>query len=489
MNILFASSEAVPFAKTGGLADVSSSLPSALSRLGHTVRLIIPAYREALQSGIPIEDLGIEFEIPIGNKMVKGSLLESRLPGSEVPVILVRQDHYYDRSGIYNFLGEDFSDNCERFVFFSRAVLETIELLKWEIDILHSNDWQTGLVPVYQDVLYREKPRYARIATLHTIHNLAYQGVFWHWDMMLTGIDWKYFTFDKMEFYGKLNLLKSGIVFAKGISTVSPRYAAEIQTPEYGCGLEPVLQYRHQDLRGILNGIDTDHWNPVNDKYLAAPFSTADVFEKKPLCKAALQQTMQLPLRPEVPIFAMVGRLAYQKGVDLILETIPDWVQNHGVQYCILGTGDRGTEERFRELQQQFPENLAIRLEFSDALAHQIEAGADMFLMPSRYEPCGLNQMYSQLYGTVPIVRETGGLADTVIDVEEGSIAGGTANGFSFSGDWPHDFNRTIWRALHCYLENPALWRSIMLNGMRQDRSWANSAKHYVDYYEELLVE
>lgn len=487
MHILFTTSEAAPFAQTGGLADVCSSLPIALSQLGHDVTVVLPAYRSVFHAGLPIQTLGKEIAIPFGHRIVKGNLLESAFPGSTVRVILLQQDHYYDRSGIYNFYGHDFADNCERFVFLSRGVFEIIEALELDVDIIHANDWQTGLVPAYQKLNYGKRPRYNRIKTVLTIHNLAYQGVFWHIDMPLTGLGWEYFNYEQLEFYGNINFLKAGIVFADQISTVSPRYAAEIRTPEYGCNLDSALRLRENHLRGILNGIDTNRWNPANDPNLIVPYSVEDVFEKKPACKAELQRIMGLEQRADIPIFGLVGRLAYQKGIDYVLESIPDWVENHNVQYCILGTGDQSMEQRFREMQERFPNNVAVRLEFSDSLAHQIEAGSDMFLMPSRYEPCGLNQMYSLRYGTVPIVRETGGLADTVVDANEETIANGTANGFRFAGTWLHDFNETVWRALECYLERPDDWKQIVQNGMRGDWGWEKSAKQYCALYEELL--
>jgi len=486
MNILYATSEAVPFAKTGGLADVSNSLPKTLSRLGNTVRVVLPAYRQIFQSGQEITDLKTEITIPVGDRIVKGNLLESRIPNSDVQVILIQHNHYFDRPELYTENGWDYSDNCERFVFFSRAVLELIDIMQWKTDVLHTNDWQTGLVPAYLEIFYRNNPLYSKIATLHTIHNLAYQGVFWHYDMPLTGIGWKHFTFDKMEFHGKLNFLKTGLAFAMGISTVSPRYAQEIQTPYYGCSLESVLQFRKNSLRGILNGICTEAWNPATDPYIVAPFTTKDVFEKKPICKAALQQELGLDQNPQTPLLGIVGRLAEQKGIDLILDTASNWIRNHNVQYCFLGTGDSNIEYQLTRLQAAFPKNVAVRLTFSNELAHKIEAGSDMFLMPSRYEPCGLNQMYSQLYGTVPIVHETGGLADTIVDATEATIADGTASGFSFIWGNTHELNLALWRAVQCYYDRKDVWQQIMLTCMNQDWSWTRSAREYLKFYEEL---
>lgn len=480
MNILFATSEAVPFAKTGGLADVSASFPKALAKLGQDVSVFMPAYRTVFQSGLPLTNLEIDLAVPIGNKTVFGSLWQGRLPDSDVPYYFVQQDDYFDRDGIYAWQGEDYVDNCERFVFFNRAVMESIERLQMQVDFIHTNDWQTGLLPAYLKIIYRDRPRFRRIRSVHTIHNLAYQGTFWHWDMVLTGIGWEHFNYDEMEFYGKLNLLKTGIMFTDAITTVSPHYAQEIQTEEYGCGMDGVLAFRSDRLHGILNGVCTDHWNPATDPHIEAKYTTEDVFEKKPLCKAAIQREMGLPERPDQPLIGVVGRLAFQKGLDLICETIWNWVEKHNVQYVILGTGDPAMEMRLKVLADRYPENVAVHIGFSDPLAHRIEAGADLFLMPSRYEPCGLNQMYSQIYGTLPVARNTGGLADTIIDGE---------TGYLFENAAVHDLNTTLWRALSCYWEDRENFRRMIRNAMQLDWSWRRSAEQYIELYKSLAGE
>lgn len=486
MKILLASSEAVPFAKTGGLADVCGALPIELARLGHEPVLILPAYRHARYAGVPITPLGIDFIVPIGSKTVTGHLLASKLPESDVPVYLVQQDYYFDRDELYRSNGKDYNDNCERFVFFSRAVLEAIRLLELQVDVIHTNDWQTGLIPAYLKIEYRSLPRYQQIATVFTIHNMAYQGQFWHWDMLLTGLDWKYFNWHQMEFYGKLNLLKTGLVFADWLTTVSPRYAQEIQTSAFGCGLEGVLQHRRNSLSGILNGIDESEWNPATDPMIAANYHGNTVGEGKPLCKAALQAELGLPQRPDAPLVGFVGRLADQKGIDLIAKTIPEWTAAGDVQWVILGTGEPVYHQLFKNLAQRYPRNVAVRLEFSDLLAHRIESGADIFLMPSRYEPCGLNQMYSLRYGTVPVVRETGGLADTIVDATPQALAAGTANGFSFREDNPLALSETLARAVDCY-RRPDVWSKLVATGMQQDWSWARSARQYVKLYQQTV--
>lgn len=486
MNIVFACSEVSPYACTGGLADVCSSLPAALAELGQSLTVITPAYRQVFQSGLPIEQTGIKISVPVGEKNVEGEIWKGTHKNTNVLIYFIQQDRYFDRPQLYTENGSDYEDNCERFVFFSRAVMEAIAVLGLKPDILHSNDWQTGLIPAYQKLLYHDKPGYEHIATIHSIHNLSYQGVFWHWDMPLTGIGWEHFTFDKMEFYGRLNLMKTGVMFADGIATVSPRYALEIQSPLFGCGMESVMQYRSPMLRGILNGICTQEWNPATDAYLAAPYDEKTVFENKPICKQDLQQRLGLAELPEVPLAGVVSRFAYQKGIDLIAEAVPLWVEKHGVQFAFLGTGESYLEQQIQDLARRYPENVAARIEFSEEWAHKIEAGSDIFLMPSRFEPCGLNQMYSQVYGTVPVVHDTGGLADTVVDLNEETQENGTATGFSFFADNVNDLNTTFWRALDTYWNRKELWRQLIINGMRQNWSWNKSALQYVRFYEKL---
>jgi starch synthase len=482
VNILIATSEAVPFAKTGGLADVTGALPVELTRLGHHCTLILPAYRQVRSAGVPIEPTGVHFDIPIGSKTVTGSFLKSQLPGSTVPVYLVEHDHYYNRSGLYQDGGEDYRDNCERFVFFCRAVLEAVRLLDLKVDVLHANDWQTSLVPAYLKLEYRGVPGYERIGSLLTIHNMAYQGVFWHWDMLLTGLDWKYFNWQQMEFFGSLNLLKTGLVFADRLNTVSPRYAEEIQTAPLGCGLEGVLASRRDTLSGIVNGVDYHEWNPATDTHLPATYTPDTVAEGKAACKAALVRELGLSVTPNVPLLAFIGRLVEQKGVDLLAAVMRDWVQTHDAQWVVLGTGDAAYEEQFAMLAKRFGHKVATRLEFSNPLAHRIEAGADMFVMPSRYEPCGLNQLYSLKYGTVPIVRATGGLVDTITAASEQPLANGTATGFTFSDSSALGLGEALQRACRAYAQGD-VWKRIVQAGMKQDWSWATSARGYVELY------
>jgi starch synthase len=487
VNILFATTEAAPFSKTGGLGDVCGALPRALDRRGQNPVIILPAFRQSHAAGVPIEPTGISVRIPIGQKMVEGHYLRSRLPGTDVPVFLIEQHDYYDRPQLYREDGEDYKDNCERFTFFCRAALEAITLLDLRTDLVHCHDWCAGLIPAYLKTLYASKRAYKRLASVMTIHNLSYQGNFWHWDMALTGLDWKYFNWRQMEFYGNLSFLKTGIVFADTLSTVSPTYAEEILSTPLGCGLEGVLQSRSEDLVGIINGVDYDQWNPETDEYLEANrYSVANFAEGKAACKADLQRRLGLPERPDVPLLAAVGRLVDQKGFDLIARVMKQWAENVDAQWVILGTGEPKYHHVLGTLAQEYPQKVAVRLEFSDELAHRIEAGADMFLMPSQYEPCGLNQLYSLKYGTVPVVRATGGLVDTVTDTNEHTLAAGTATGFAFEEYTSIELAAALQRAIRAY-GNQATWRQLIATGMQQDWSWQQSAEQYAGLYERTL--
>ncbi len=483
MNIVFATSEVAPFAKTGGLADVCGALPIELARAGHQVAIIAPAYRQVKSSGQPLEPLGVKFDIPIGNKIVRGRLLRATLPGSEVPVFFVEQDDYFDRTELYRYKGEDYKDNCERFVFFCRAALESIRLLHLQVDLFHCHDWQTSLIPAYLHIEYLHTHGYENIASVLTIHNLAYQGIFWHWDMLLTGLDWKYFNWHQMEFYGKLNLLKTGLVFADWLTTVSPSYAAEIQSDPLGCGLDGILRQRSEQLTGIVNGADYAAWNPADDPHLAERYDVLNWEVGKAACKTALQRELALPENPRTPIVALIGRLADQKGWDLVIEVLRNWAHSMDVQWVILGTGEPYYHDTLGSLAREFPYRIAARLEFSEELAHRIEAGADMFLMPSRYEPCGLNQLYSLKYGTVPVVRATGGLVDTVTDMSPETLAAGTASGFAFHDLSAAALDAALRRAVQTYWQNQGAWRQLVMTGMQQDWSWKASAQRYLDVY------
>lgn len=488
MNILFATSEAAPFSKTGGLGDVCGALPRELARLGHKPIIILPAFRQARNADIPIEPTGVRVEIPIGQKIVRGHYLRSRLPGSDVPVFLIDQDDYYDRPQLYREDGEDYKDNCERFTFYCRAAIEAIERLELRVDAVHCHDWCAGLIPAYLKTLYADRAPWRGLTSLLTIHNLAYQGNFWHWDMALTGLDWKYFNWRQMEFYGNLSFLKTGIVFADAITTVSPTYAREILSSPLGCGLEGTLQHRVNELSGIINGVDYDQWNPTVDRYLGPNrYSVHDFTDGKARCKADIQERAGLAKRPDVPLLAAIGRLADQKGFDLITRTIRHWAERVDAQWIILGTGEPKYHDLLTQLAREFPDKIAVRLEFSDELAHRIEAGADIFVMPSQYEPCGLNQLYSLQYGTVPVVRATGGLVDTVVDANEQTLADGTATGFKFEEYTSLALAEALERALAAYADKTT-WIRLVGAGMREDWSWGNSAQQYAALYERTVA-
>jgi starch synthase len=419
---------------------------------------------------------------------VPGTFLRSTLPGDKVPVCLVHQPQYYDRPELYREGGQDYKDNCERFVFFCRAALEAVKLLNLGTEIIHCHDWPTGLIPAYLRTELCGVPPYDSIASLLTIHNIAYQGNFWHWDMELTGIDWKYFNWRQMEFYGNLSFLKSGIAFADAISTVSPRYAQEIQRPPLSCGLEGILQHRRQDLFGIINGVDYNEWNPETDRHLGGHnYGPKNLQEGKAACKSALQQEFGLPQIADVPLVAMIGRLADQKGFDLVANLIPQWAPASNVQWVILGTGEPIYHQLFTELAQKTPDKVAVRLKFANDLAHRIEAGADIFLMPSRYEPCGLNQLYSLKYGTVPVVHATGGLADTITNCNDATLEDGTATGFSFDQYTTIALADALERACKAYQDKP-VWEQLIETGMWQDWSWTHSAREYDRIYQHTLA-
>jgi starch synthase len=488
VKLLFATSEAIPFAKTGGLADVCGTLPSELALLGHEVVVMLPAHRSVSKAGLPIEPTDFEFTVPIGAKRVPGRLLKSHLPNGQVPVYLVDQPEYFDRHELYTSGGVDHADNCERFVFFCRAVLEAVRLIPLATDVIHCHDWQTGLIPAYLKTEFAGIPPFDGISSVLTIHNLAYQGQFWHWDMLLTGLDWKYFNWHQMEFFGKLNLLKTGMVFADWLTTVSHRYAAEIQQPDQGCGLHGVLASRRNSLTGIINGADYSAWDPAVDRHLPTHYTPATVRSGKAACKAALQRELGLSESPHLPLAGFIGRLTEQKGLDLLLSLVTDWTGVRDVQWVILGTGEPKYHEALARLAARHAGRLAVRLSFDEGLAHRIEAGCDLFLMPSRFEPCGLNQLFSLKYGTLPLVRATGGLVDTVTPLSDRTRAQGSATGFSFVESQPAALARCVEEALSVFANEAEMWHQMQMTGMHQDWSWAKSAREYSRLYSSVLA-
>lgn len=478
MKILFIASEIAPFAKTGGLADVAGSLPRALVKKGLHVSLVMPRYRGVARDAEVVD----RFDIQLGETSYQAEILKTVLPKTSIPVYLIARDEFFDRAGIYNENGVDYSDNLERFAFFSRAALELINRGLVEADLIHANDWQSALAPVYIRAASAQEPKLARLKSLFTIHNLAYQGSFPTDDFLKTGLDWSYFKLNGMEFYDRVNLMKGGILFSDYVSTVSPTYAEEIQTHEFGCGLDGVLRQRYDRLVGVLNGVDYSDWSPDSDTNLPVQYTIDTVETDKIECKRALLKAFNLPEGDlSKPLFGVVSRLASQKGLDLLAEAIPRLI-SRGARFAVLGTGEPELEEKYNTLDQIYRAECGVRLEYDNRLAHMVQAGCDLFLMPSRYEPCGLTQMYALRYGSLPIVRNTGGLADTIKDVN--TFPDG--NGFVFYDASSVALQEACIRALTLY-QNQHVWWSIVKRAMKLDFSWEASAHEYIKLYMNVL--
>jgi len=475
-KILFVTSEAHPLIKTGGLADVSGSLPKALLEHGLDVRLIIPNYQDIKTT----EEIFYKSTVQVGN--VNVNILETRLPGTQVPVLLVDYPKFFDYPGnpYADEQGNAWINNAERFALFCRATVEVAmnrAYLDWTPDIVHCNDWQSGLVPA---LLSLES---GRPATVFTIHNMAYQGLFPKETRVLLKLPRQLWSPSGIEFNGLLSFIKGGLAYADRIVTVSPNYAAEIQTPDFGCGLEGLLSYRKDDLFGIINGIDFENWNPEIDTNITEPYNVLTL-DKKRLNKTALQQKYSLTVDNKIPILAVISRLVEQKGIDLILECLPELL-SLPLQFILHGRGNKHFEQQLSHFGKTYPKQIVIILGYDEVLAHQIEAGADILLMPSLFEPCGLNQLYSQRYGTIPVARKTGGLADTIVDVAPETIRNKTATGFIFNKATSGAFIEAIKRSLIVY-SNSEKWTQLQVNGMQKDCSWNNSAKEYIELYEQL---
>jgi starch synthase len=485
MRILVIASEVDPFAKTGGLADVAAALPKALAALGHDVRIVLPLYRQVARERFGIRPTDLRVSVAVGPRTLEGRVWEGVLPKSRVPTYLLEQASLFDRDGLYQEQGKDHPDNLARFSFFSQAALRMLPALDWQPDVVHAHDWQAALAcaQLAFGPIGRE-PFFSAMVSAFTIHNLAYQGLFPREQWPLTQLPESAFTIDGLEYYGQINCLKGALVAAQALTTVSPTYVREIQTKEFGCGLEGVLVARRQALAGILNGIDPQEWNPQTDPHIAAHYSAEEPAGKS-VCKLNLQRSQRLAERHEL-LIGMIQRLAEQKGIDIFAQALEP-LMGLPVQLVILGTGDPKYHQQLEALAARFPGRLALNLKFDNALAHQIEAGADAFLMPSRFEPCGLNQMYSMRFGTVPIVKRVGGLADTVIDVSPSTLQDRTATGFVFEAHTAEALLEAVKRAVGAYRDQ-ALWAQLMQAGMRQDFSWDRSARAYVRVYERALA-
>ncbi|HXN07232.1 MAG TPA: glycogen synthase GlgA [Nitrospiria bacterium] len=480
MRILYMTSEAFPFAKTGGLGDVSGSLPAALGHLGHDVKIVMPKYGTIAKALWGLERFK-SFALDFCGKENYLTVWKSLLPESSVEIFFIESALLSNRPGIYGEEGKDYPDNLERFSLFSRAALEIPDLLNWHPDILHANDWQTSLAFLYLQSILQDKPLFKKIAKVLTIHNLAHQGIFPGSEFSKTGLSRDFFTPSALEFYGQINLLKGGLVSADIITTVSPTYGREILTPEYGFGLEGVLHARRKDLHGIINGVDYKKWDPATDPNIPAMYSPENM-EGKLACKSALQRRCKFK-ETDLPVVGIVSRLVYQKGVDLVLEIMEE-LMALDLQLVVLGTGNSDYEQKLSSEGRKFKNKLSVHVTFNEIFAHRVEAGADIFLMPSRFEPCGLNQLYSLRYGTVPVVRKTGGLADTVVDATPLNIKSGVATGFVFENADADSLLKTLQLAL-CFYKEKGVWRNLMRAGMYSDFSWERSASEYVKLYEE----
>lgn len=481
-KVLFCSPEVSPYAKTGGLADVAEALPVALKALGCDVRIFMPFFRCVRSKVVELRSIAEDIAIPIGGHTCHMNLKET-VTAAGVPVYFLEKDELYDRQYLYGTPeGGDYEDNAERFIAFSRAVESLCISLNWFPSIFHLHDWQAALTAAYHFLFWRHAPVFRRSGTVFTIHNLAYQGLFPADRFRLTQLPPYVFSPHGLEFWGQCNFMKAGLVYGDFLTTVSPRYAAEIQGWEFSYGLEGVLWTKREKLQGILNGIDVTVWNPETDPLIPARFGRKDLSGKR-ACKEALLAELGFPPESsEKPLLAMISRLVPQKGFDLFLQ-IAEGVLAQGAVMVVLGTGDPGIEGQLKELAGRFPSEFRLLTTFDEPLAHRIEAGADIFLMPSRYEPCGLNQMYSLNYGTIPVVHATGGLEDSVIDVGEDPRMG---TGFKFRHYDPQSFAHAVWRALESYRSGEA-WQALRQRGMAQDFSWDRSAREYIQVYERVL--
>ncbi|MGI9101806.1 MAG: glycogen synthase GlgA [Terriglobales bacterium] len=477
MKIVFAASECVPFSKTGGLADVVGALPPALAALGHEVTVYLPKYKQTkLTDPKPVVR---SITVPFDDRYRFCSVLDGGTH-SGVRFYFIDYPPYFDRDALYGTPLGDYRDNAERFALYSRAVLEACKVLGVP-DALHCHDWQSALAPILLRSLYAEDPALRDVASVFTIHNMGYQGLFPPDTLPLLMLPWDLFTIDKLEFYGKINFLKGALVFSDFITTVSRKYSQEIQTSEYGFGLEGVLRARAGTVTGILNGVDYAEWSPESDKFAAARFSPQDLSGKQKCKQDLLAEFGVTSADPKLPVIGIVSRFAAQKGFDLISQTA-DRLAREEMIVVALGAGDKEYEDLFRRLNKQFPQKFAVKVAYDNKIAHKIEAGADMFLMPSRYEPCGLNQIYSLKYGTVPVVRATGGLDDTIENWDPASKKG---TGFKFTEYSGEALLATLRTAIQAYRDQPS-WQTLMRNGMTRDFSWAASAKEYVRVYERV---
>jgi starch synthase len=475
MKIAIASSEIYPFAKTGGLADVAGALPKALTKLSVETCVVMPLYKVVDRAKWGLKKTAKKAAAIMDGKAVEAAIWEGEL-SKGVRAFFVDNPKYYDRDVLYGTPKGDLPDNAERFIYFAKIIPEVLKAVDFRPDVIHANDWQTALVPLYLTTLYANDPFFKDTGTVFTVHNIGYQGKFWSNDWHLVGLGWEHFTPEGLEFYGDINVLKGGLVYSDIVNTVSKTYSKEIQTPEFGYGLEGVLEKRAADLYGIVNGIDYDEWDPETDKHLYKNYGTGDV-KGKQANRKALKEQLGLAAGNK-PLFGIISRLADQKGLDLIAGAI-DEMMGLDLQVVVLGTGEEKYHKLLTHVAKKHPKSISVNLAFDATLAARIYAASDVFMMPSRYEPCGLGQLISLRYGTVPLVRKTGGLADTVSNYNAKT---GKGNGFVFSEYSSKAFLKSVKAALSAY-DDKTGWKKLVTAGMNEDNSWDNSAKEYVKLY------
>ena len=480
MKVWFLAPEVAPFAKTGGLADVAGSLPCALKKLGVEVRVGLPFYRTVKKGGFATRKAPEGLEVRLANTQLRGSVLETVTPEG-VPVYLFQQDELFDRPNLYGTAEGDYPDNLERYAYFSRAALLFAKKAGFHFDVVHCHDWQTGLIPAYLKTVYGADPVFSRVASVFTVHNMGYQGLFPADKLASCGLAASQFHPQGIEYWGNISLLKAGLVYSDAITTVSPTYSQEIQTPEFGLGMDSILRERSEDLHGILNGADYSAWDPATDPHISAHYTVGNIKGKR-TCKAALAHEMGLDKHLlDRPLLAVISRLTAQKGHDLLVQIVED-VSELDAGLVILGTGEDKYQKALEEIGHKYHKRVAVRFGFDESLAHRIMAGADMLLAPSRYEPCGLTQIYALKYGAVPIVRATGGLDDTIQQFDPHP---GTGTGYKFVEYEPRAFLDQIKQAVKTY-DDKGAWEKVVQNGMRADFSWEESAREYVLLYEKI---
>jgi len=480
LKILLAASEVYPYAKTGGLADIAGSLPKALKQLGHDIRVIMPKHKCVAQCPLGIRPMGLDVTIPIGGTLKKGFLYTGNLNG-DVPVYFVGNESYFSRDPIYGTRHGDYPDNAERFIFFCRSVLEVCKSIGFQPDIIHCNDWQTGLIPTYLKTIYARDKGFKNTRTVFSIHNLGYQGNFPSSELKTAGLPFSIFTPQGVEFYNHFSFLKSALVYADLLTTVSPTYAKEIQTKAFGFKMDGILRKRSRDLFGILNGVDYQEWNPESDPSIEKNYTPENVVGKL-ACKRKLADLFSLKIEDDAPLLSMVTRLSSQKGIDLVIDILGDLL-GEGATFVLLGSGDSMYEDYFLKLSKRLPDRIGVRIGFDEKLAHQILAGSDILLMPSQYEPCGLTQMYSLKYGTVPVVRSVGGLADSIKEFNRKTLKG---TGFKFKKFTPDHLQRAVQKAVSVYRKNGP-WQKLTLNDMSADFGWDRAANKYCQLYRRVL--